>query len=329
LAALPSGIAAQAVPVALDDYLRATIKLNDRELADAHSGRAVSKLLPTENSRDVAVFGIVALHMTREQYLARFADPRAFAARGASSFGLIGDDVNAADFAPISVDESEYRAFRDCKVSDCKFKLPVSVMRQVADDVSWKAPNAKRQVDSLVRSDLQRLVARYRASGNDAMPHYDDTHGTWGRDAFDSLLAQAALLRQRAPELRDYLDQYPQRRPADVRDVFYWSIGRIPHMRPTLMIGHLVLYTPQGGTPMVARKMLYANHYFEGALEVLAIEDGPFGGESPGIYLATVREYRFDNLPGGIFNIRGRVRDRLVNLVREDLERELLQQRSP
>jgi hypothetical protein len=83
-----------------------------------------------------------------------------------------------------------------------------------------------------------------------------------------------------------------------------------------------MVYTPPDSAPIVARKLIYANHYFEGALELLTIAEGPFGGESPGIYVINERRYRFDNLPVGLFNIRGRVRDKLTSLVRDDLERE-------
>ena len=41
------------------------------------------------------------------------------------------------------------------------------------------------------------------------------------------------------------------------------------------------------------------------------------------MYLITVRRYRFDALPsGGFLNLRGRVRGRLADAVREGLERE-------
>jgi hypothetical protein len=72
----------------------------------------------------------------------------------------------------------------------------------------------------------------------------------------------------------------------------------------------------------VARKQLYATHYFEAALELLAIVDGTGAPGEPRTYLITVRRFRFDALPGGLFNIRGRVRRQLVDATRADLERQ-------
>jgi hypothetical protein len=72
----------------------------------------------------------------------------------------------------------------------------------------------------------------------------------------------------------------------------------------------------------VARKQIYANHYFEGALELLAIVGGRGEDGEPTTYLLTLRRFRFDNLPGGLLNIRGRVRRGLADAARVDLERQ-------
>jgi hypothetical protein len=38
--------------------------------------------------------------------------------------------------------------------------------------------------------------------------------------------------------------------------------------------------------------------------------------------MLTVRRFRFDNLPGGLLNIRGRVRRGLADAARDDLEQQ-------
>jgi len=90
-------------------------------------------------------------------------------------FGIINDPITDADVQDIPVDEEEYRDLRDCKIGDCNFKLPASTMRQFAQQVDWKSPAAKRQVDSLVRADVRGFVSSYRATGNAAMLRYYDT----------------------------------------------------------------------------------------------------------------------------------------------------------
>ena len=106
----------------------------------------------------------------------------------------------------------------------------------------------------------------------------------------------------------------------------YWSEDRIRHMRPTLTVNHVVTYVPPSGTAFLAKKQLYASHYFEGGLELLAVHAnvGPSSSEAvstPNVYLVVVRRFRFDYLPGGLLNVRGRVRRQLLDKTRADLMR--------
>jgi hypothetical protein len=292
-------------------------------MADVDRGRAVSKLLPTDLSRDVTVFGIITVHTTRDAYAAHLQDTRGVLALRSSRFGILNDPIAAADIENISVDEGEYRDLRDCKVDECNFKLPASTMQQFAQQVHWNGPGAKREVDSLVRLDVRRFVSNYRRLGDSAMVRYDDTRGAQASDVFSALLGQSPYLRDYATELADYLTAYPSRRPTGTRDVIYWSEDRIPRLRPTFTLTHMVVYTSPSGTPVVARKQIYASHYFEGAFELLGAFDAPSASGSPTMYLVSVRRYRFDNLPnGGILNIGGRARAALVDIVRSDLEKE-------
>lgn len=316
-----TAFAQNAVPQ-LDDYLRSTIKLSANQIADARKGRVVSKLLPTDINRDVAVFGIVGIHVARDAYVARLHDVKSLIATRAQQFGIIGDPTTAADLQGMAVDPSEWRDLKSCRVSDCDFKLPASSMRQFAQAVSWDSPNAQNQVDSVMRSTMEALVTAYRARGNSAMPRYDDTHGVQASDAFAALLGQSHFLPQFAPAFRNFLANYPADRPEGALDVMYWSMDKITHLRPTLTLNQMIVYTPATGMPLIARKQIYADHYFEAALAVSAIFDAPDLAGGPGIYLVTVRRYRFDSLPGGIFNIRGRARSALQKSLVSELERE-------
>jgi len=86
-----------------------------------------------------------------------------------------------------------------------------------------------------------------------------------------------------------------------------------------------VAVVPASGTAVLAKKQLYANHYLEGALDMLAIVDvGTSAGGSaraPHVYVILMRRFRFDNLPVGFFNVRGRVRSQLIDRTRTDLTR--------
>lgn len=316
-------VSAQGQGIDIERYLQDSIDLDARQIADVRRGRAVSKILPTKSPEDVTVFGVVTVHSTRAAFVARLADPARVLALRHARFGIIGDSVTAADLGGISVAESEARDLRECKVNECNFKLSAPMMRQFAESVDWNSSAAKGQVDSLLRVDVMRLIASYRASGSAGMVRYDDSGGRPSSEAFEALLAQSPSLPGFASELRDYLTAYPAHRPDGARDIIYWSEDKIARLRATITVNHLVVYTPPSGPPLVARKQIYATHYFEGAFELMTALDAPSLSTPPTIYLVSVRRYRFDHLPsGGFLNIRGRVRDQLAKLMRSDLDKE-------
>ena len=308
----------------VDSVLR-VLGLDEQQLAAAAKGTAVAMLLPSPLDRDVVVLGAVAIRSTPAAYLAHALEPGRLLGEGKQRVGLIADPATDADVQDAAFDASEYRDLRKCRPGDCNFKLPASEMTRFADSVDWSLPGAKGQADAMLRRYILRLVSDYRARGNDALPLYTENGGVRAADAFATLLAESDPLYDYAPGLRQYLSEFPANRPADTRDIFYWSIEHQPHLRTTLAVHHLVAHVPATGAAVIARKQLYATHYFEAALEVLAVVPST----DTTSYLVTVRRFRFDNLPRGLFNIRGRVRRELADAAKKDLARERAEAEQP
>ena len=74
LGSVPSGVHAQSTAPNLDDFLRSTVGLGASQIAEARKGVAAVTLLHAAISRDVAVFGMVGIHTTRDAYVARIRD---------------------------------------------------------------------------------------------------------------------------------------------------------------------------------------------------------------------------------------------------------------
>lgn len=306
----------------LEGYLQ-TIGLGAEELAAVGRGSPVVKLLPTTNDRDVAVFGMVRARGSRDSVTARALNARWLLAARGSRFQIFGSPPSSSDVRGAAFDSSEYRDLRDCRPGNCHFKMPASSMQDFTDGIDWSSPDAKAQVDEKFRAALLALANDYLRRGNEAMLVYDDRRGVRSSDVIDELVTGAPELREYAPRLAEYLRTYPAGRLSGARDMLYWSEDRVPRLRPIFTLNHAVVYVPPDPSPagvFVARKQIYAAHYFEGALELLAVVDS---GEAPypGTYVVIVRRFRFDNLPGGVQDIRGRVRSRLLEATRSDLER--------
>ena len=109
-------------------------------------------------------------------------------------------------------------------------------------------------------------------------------------------------------------------------EVMLWSRNEMPKLRPVVRIMHEVTYSPSeiDGVTLMAAKQIYANHYFEAGLEVLAAADrgsSGSGAASPGVTVVAVRRYRFDHLPDGLLNIRSRVTKALLDNLATDVAR--------
>jgi hypothetical protein len=303
-------------------YLR-SLGLGASQLRAADGGQVVVRLMKTDDPRDVAVVAIISVRASRDAVVARALDTSGVVAGQATRAGVFGNPPAAADVAAVELDRSDYKGLRSCRPGGCAFKLSTSAMQSFIADVDWSSPNAKTQVDQRLRGDLLRLVADYQRRGNAAMPTYDDGPGVRSADAFTAVLAQAApMLTAYAPELHRYLTTYPAGRPPGTHDFVYWWEKRVPRMRPTLLVDHVVVYAPPNAPAFIARKQVYANHYTEGGLELLAVLDGDPSAPVPTTRLIAVRRFRFDYLPVGLFNVRGRVRSRVVEATRDDLMRE-------
>ena len=318
---LPIASAIAQAPAAVTQYLH-KMGLDDSQIASAAAGKPIAKLVPAKNDRDVVVFGVIGVPVSAADYMKHVLDPGRLIGEGSPRFHIIGDPATQADVRAVAFDSSEYRDLKTCQPGNCNFKLPASAMKSFREGVNWDAPDAKAQADAKLQAGMLRLIGGYRSRGNSALLTYDDNGGVRASDSFSALLTQSTELFDYAAPLQQYLTSYPANRPAGTRDILYWSNDHPPHTRPTLTLDHVVVYPSPSGTTLIARKQVYASHYFDGAFELLAVASaGSDAGAAP-IYLVTVRRVRFDNLPGGVMNVRGRVRDGLVDETRSSLQHE-------
>ncbi len=319
-----AGAQQAAQPAQLTHFLRETIRLDAAQMTAVERGTPVVRVLDTENKRDVAVFGIVSTAAPRAAVVRYLQDFRvSLATPSRVRFGIISDPAVAADVRALVIDKDDASDARKCRPGDCTFKLPATEMRKIQQEVNWNARDIQAELSAYARRRLVTYVTDYRARGDSALVAYDDRGGVKASDAFAELLADAPYVYQYAPALATYLREYPRSKLEGASDVIYWSEDAAPHLRRTLNVNHLVVYTPPGLPDMtiVASKQIYAKHYFEAAFDLMSVIDKT--GPSPGSYLVVVRRYRFDNLPsGGLMNIRGRVLNSLRDRMTDDLNRE-------
>ncbi len=324
-AALSSAVHAQQPPAALTTFLQQRIGLDREQLASIERGDAIVKILDTENKRDVAVFGIIAVDVPRESYVARLQDfPSSLRAPTRARFGIFHVPATAADVESATVASKDVADVKHCRPGDCKIKMPATDMQRLHAEIDWSAADAGNQLDAYVRRRLVEYVTDYRTRGDSAMLVYDDRGGVRASDAFAALLTQSPYVYQDIPSLRQYLTEYPHAPLDGAREVLFWADDSMSGVRPILSVTHVVVYTPPelSGVTVVASKQIFANHFFEGAFDLMAIIDRATTGAKPGSYLVLLRRFRFDNLPTAPINMRGKLVGKLGDQMRVDLERQ-------
>ena len=325
--ALAEPARAQARWSTLDDFLSRGIRLNAKELAAIARGETVAKMLPTADTRDIAVFGAVQIDVPRSFFIDRQRDfPRSLRTPTRAQLQVFSRPAALADVQALDVTGDDLKELRSCRPGDCRFKLPATDMERVRSTIG-SGSDARARVAAYVRQRLVEYVTDYRTRGNDAMVTYDDRGTVRSSESLAAMLRDSSYLLTTVPSLGQHLADYPRSSLNGATDVIFWSRDELPHLRPVLRITHQTIFAPPERLDMtvVAAKQIYADHYFEAGLEVLAAVErtGPSAAsESGGITLVAIRRYRFDHMPsGGLLNIRGRVANGLRDNVMADLRR--------
>jgi len=314
-----------ATPAQLSTFLRQSIGFDAQQLAMVERGEPVVRVLETKDRRDVAVFGIITTPVAREQYVRALRDFTAsLRTPGRTQLGIFSNPAVASDVAAVTINARDVADMKNCKPGDCVVKLPATDMRRIHDEMNWSASpsDLQTQLNAYARHRLVEYVTDYRTRGDSAMAIYDDRGNLNQRssEAFAAQLAESPYVYENVPSLRKYLAAYPHGSlPAGAAEILFWSEDVLPRLRPILSVTHLVVYAPPElpSVTLVARKQIYANHYFETAVDLTCVID-----RDPGSYLLVLRRFRFDNLPGGILNIRGRAIGALRDQLALDLRRQ-------
>ena len=313
-------------PAPLAHFLRQGIGLDSAQVALIERGDAVVKVLDTRDRRDIAIFGIIATDVPRDVYVGQVRDFKtSLRTPTRSRLGIFSDPAIAADVEAVTISPRDVGEMKDCRPGDCVVKLPAADMQRIRETMDWSASDLQAQLSAYARRRLVEYVTDYRRRGDSAMAIYDDRGNINVRssDAFAGMLAESPYVYQNVPSIGRYFAAYPRDTLAGATEVLFWSEDVMPRLRPILSVTHQIVFTPPElpEVTLVAAKQLYANHYFEAAVDLTCVVD-----RQGGSYVLVLRRYRFDNMPsGGLINIRGRA----VGALRDQLIADLRRQKGP
>ena len=256
----------------VETFFRQNIGLSQDQIAAIQSGKAVAKTLPSRTPAEVFLFGAIHIHATPESYL-RFAHDfdRLRKLPSYLALGVFSNPPQASDLKSFEFDSDDIKGLKNCKTGDCLIQMPTSSIEELHQSIDWSGANVNQQVNQLLqKTTLERLLA-YQREGNQVLGVYNDKHDpTEVSRQFANMLSYDKVLPERLPDFYHYLLDYPNAKPANVEDTFYWARVKFG-LKPTLRVAQMV--TMRGNSTdqvayAIAEKQLYSSHYFETALDL-------------------------------------------------------------
>ena len=256
----------------LQAFFRQSIGLTEDQIAAIRDGQAIAKAVPSRIPDEIFLFGAVYIHAAPEAYL-RFA--RDFdRLRKLPSYLALGEFNNPpqlSDLKEFSFDNEDIQALRRCKPGDCQIQAPASSMDEFHRSIDWSASNVNAQVNELSRKTALQFLLAYQQDGNQVFGVYNDKRKpTEVAHQFAYMLSYYNALTERLPEFYRYLLSYPNAKPANVENTFYWEKVKFG-LKPTLRIVHVVTMRGNPADEVayaIAEKQLYSSHYFSTALDL-------------------------------------------------------------
>lgn len=183
-----------------------------------------------------------------------------------------------SDLAQLQLDAHDRQHLERCRVGKCGVRLPAAAIERFRKEVDWSDPNAALQASALFRQMLGELVRGYAATGDSGLVAYeDDGRYVSVAQSFAALLARPLPPLSLAPDLRLHLRSFPVSPLAAGEDYLCWRQERF-WMQNLVTLEHVALEPTSDGDVVVAVKQLYASHYFDAAVSVLAFDPDDAGG---------------------------------------------------
>jgi len=294
------------LPTQLDVYITKYVKLTAAEQTQFAAGKPVTKLLDSDPSKEVAVFGAVWVNAPVAAYVAAVKDIERFESGGGFRVTKkISSPPRLEDFAQLTVPDDDATDLQSCKVGSCELKLSQAAIERIRREINWSQPDARNRLEQLVRVAALEYVNSYLTGGNEELAVYRDAdRPTFVAKEFASMIDEPSIA-EFLPDIKRYLLEFPKATLPNSDSFVYWQEAQFG-LKPTIRINHLVVSEAPNAT-VIASKMLYASHYFWTALELRVLLPAPARG--PGFWFISVNRSRSDGLSGFVGRIiRGKVR---------------------
>ena len=294
-------------PTRLEKYMTETVKLTAAERQRLFGGEAVTRLLPADESKEVAILGAVWINAAMHRYIEAVSDIESFERGGGFKITKrISAPPRLDDFRALRVPDEDLQDLRRCRVGDCEVKVAASALKRFQSEINWNAPDAAASAQKWIQQLAFDYVTSYLKGGDEELAVYrDQSRPTFVAQEFREMLAAMPELSTHMPNTRQYLLGFPNVKMPEFTSFMYWQETEFG-LKPVIRISHVAI-RETAEDAVVVSKLIYASHYFWTGIELRALAPDPPRGN--GFWFVTVSRSRSDGLSGFTGRmIRGRVR---------------------
>ena len=204
-------------------FLRKVIQLDDAQLAALEKGEVVTKLLPTTDKPEIAVFGVVKTAGTVDLLLEGRDVKKFRQVPQIPEMGYFSTPAKIEDMKGLNHPPDDIAALKKCKPGSCDVKIGTKGMEMVSK-INWSAADAEKQAVAIFNQGIVDYVTAYQQGGTDAMGNVLDKKQEKSRaQEYRTLLANSPYLVDYVKEFNDYLAAWPKGKLAGAEDVLYWA----------------------------------------------------------------------------------------------------------
>ena len=218
-----------------------TVDIDQKGAQQLSAGDVLVRLLPAE-SGEIAIF--IAVRTTADgtrlvKWVREVADLKK--SPYVTAISRFSSPPQLTDVRMLEIDHDDLDAIRACHPASCDLKLTATEMTALntaaqSTGAAWR-PALQDEMHRLV---VDR-VTRYLADGQSAIgPYADQDAPTFPQQAFSIVMRHSAFLSAHAPELADYLENYPRASADAIESFAYWSMERLGG-RPSLTATHVAI----------------------------------------------------------------------------------------
>lgn len=290
----------------LMESFRQRMQLTTEELADLEKGDPVVRTLRAKDRREIAVYGIVRLPADTATIFKAFQQSMSQQKSDrAASGNPFSKPARLEDLQTLTLSHREIADLQRCSIGNCKVKLSAEMIDRFQNGIDWMQQDRELQATYLFRQMLVEYVQRYAEQGDPALIEYrDGSQAVKVADEYISLFPELSYLDESAPGLINYLSNYPHQELKAVKNEIVWakvSFG----LKPVVIVTHQTTYNPEPNRIFLISKQIYANHYFDSSLGLIAVVSGPKDA-----YLFYVNHSRAAALDGAFSGLKHRLIER-------------------